>query len=176
MTHLDLLISSEQIRKKIAAVGQELDQLYSGQELTILMVMKGAICLVADLIREIHLPCAIEFMRASSYGHRGTQKGELVLSGLDELNLKDKNILLVDDIFDSGETFSQIIPQLLAKQPKTLKSLVLLSRKIPKHTRVKPDIVLFEIENQFVVGYGLDYKEHYRGLPGVYAFYTDESI
>lgn len=162
------LIGQEEIRQKVAQIGKQIDQDYAGEELTMIMVMKGSICLVADLIRQIHIPCAIEFVKASSYGHRGTQKGELSLTGLEEVDVQNKHILVVDDIFDSGVTLSQIISFLKHKNPKSLKSLVLLNKKLEREVDYRPDYVLFEIDNHFVVGYGLDYKEHYRGLDGVY--------
>lgn len=165
---LELLISAEEIQRKIGAIAPLIDAYYAGEELTIVMVMKGAICLTADLIRALKTPTTLEYIRASSYGHRGTQKGELVLSGVDELDLESRHVLLVDDIFDSGETLGEIATQLKKKGPKSLKTLVLLSVTTGA-TRSLPDYTLFHIEKVFVVGYGLDYKEHYRGLPGIYA-------
>jgi hypoxanthine phosphoribosyltransferase len=142
---------------------------YSDQEITIVMIMKGAICLVADLIRLLHLPCSIEIIQCSSYGQKGAERGHLTLLGLEKLHLKDKNVLVIDDIFDSGVTLSTVVDHLQEKNPKSLKSLVLLSKNVPRKTAYVPDYVLFDIEDRFVVGFGLDYKEHYRGLPGVYA-------
>ena len=132
------------------------------------MVMKGAFCLTSDLIRELKTLNVIEYLKASSYGKLGTQRGELTLTGLEGLDLSDKNVLLIDDIYDTGETLSQIISKLKTQNPKTLRSLVLLSKKGKRKISYTPDYVLFDIEDEFVVGYGLDYKEHYRGLPGVY--------
>ncbi len=173
MDKLELLISNEKIKEKIEQVAKILDAEYAGEEITIVMVMKGAICLTADLIRELESPCTVEYVKASSYGHRGTQRGELKVIGLDSLNLEGKNVLLVDDIYDSGATLTQILARLQEKNPKTLKSLVLLAKKVDRHTSYLPDYVLFEIENHFVIGYGLDYKEHYRGLPGIFLFKSD---
>ena len=172
MRNLQLLISPDAIRQKIAAVARAIDAQYAGEELTLIMVMKGAICIAADLMRALQTPCAIEYCSASSYGARGTQRGELKILGLDPLDLTDKHVLLVDDIFDSGTTLTQILLQLQAKNPKTLKSLVLLSKKVPRTTNYTPDYVLFEIENLFVIGFGLDYNEEYRGLPGIYSLET----
>ncbi len=168
MTNLQILISQQQIQEKIEQIAQQLDRDYAGKELTIVMVMKGAICLAADLIRKIHIPSEIEYIQASSYGQRGVERGELALLRLEELHIHQKHVLIVDDIFDSGQTLSQIVFLLQSKDPKSLKSLVLLNKKIPRQVSYHPDYVLFDIDNHFVIGYGLDYKERYRGLDGVY--------
>lgn len=168
MENIEPLITQSEIQQKIAEFAQIIDKAYQGEELTIVMVMKGALCITADLIRELKTPCTIECVTASSYGQKGTQRGELKVQGLEDLDLAGKNVLLVDDIYDSGETLSKIYAALKVKKPKTLKSLVLLAKNVKRNAVYKPDYVLFNIENQFVIGYGLDYKEFYRGLPGVY--------
>jgi hypoxanthine phosphoribosyltransferase len=165
---LEVVISQEEILKKISDVAKQLDDDYAGQEIVIVMVMKGAICLVADLIRHLSSPCSLEFVRGSSYGARGVERGDLIVTGLEEMHIAGKHVLVVDDIFDSGTTLTAIMNQLKKLQPKTLKSLVLLSKQVERKVNYTPDYVLFEVENRFVVGYGLDYKEHYRGLPGIY--------
>lgn len=167
---MELLISQDEIKAKTAAVAKIIDKDYQGEELTVVMVMKGAICVAADLIRELKTPTAIEFVTASSYGQNGVSRGELTISGLDKIDLAGKNVLLVDDIFDSGHTITKIMAKLGQKNPKSIKSLVMLVKNVERDVTYVPDYVLFHIENQFVIGYGLDYKEFYRGLPGVYIF------
>lgn len=170
----ELLISEQSIINKIAEVAAELDRDFHGHEVTIVMIMKGAICLVADLIRHIQNPCSIDFIHCSSYGKNGTERGELSFFGMDRIDVKGKHVLLVDDIFDSGVTLSEAAKRLKEQNPKSLKSLVLLTKNVPHKTDYRPDYTLFPIENRFVVGYGLDYKELYRGLPGVYAMIIEE--
>jgi len=170
MENIELLISEDEIKSKIAETARVINTEYKGQELVVVMVMKGALCITADLIRELEVPCEIEAVTASSYGQRGTSRGELKISGVDELNLAGKNVLLVDDIFDSGETVWQIVKRLKEKNPKSIKTFVLLVKNVERTLDYEPDYALFHIENRFVVGYGLDYKEYYRGLRGVYAF------
>jgi|SRR5580700_818171 hypoxanthine phosphoribosyltransferase len=170
MDNIELLISQDEIKSKITEFAQMLDTQYHNEELTIVMVMKGAICMTADLIRALKTPCTIEYVKASSYGQRGEKRGELKIFGLQELDLSSKNVLLVDDIYDSGETVSQIVAKLKEKKPKSLKSAVLLAKNVARDVNYIPDYILFNIGNQFVIGYGLDYKELYRGLPGIYAF------
>jgi hypoxanthine phosphoribosyltransferase len=167
---LEVLISAEEIKHQVQRVGKQLDQIYAGKELTIILIMKGAICLVSDLIRTLHIPHSIEFVRGSSYGQQGTKRGALTLFGIDSLNLAGKNVLVVDDIFDSGVTLFSIVHEIQKQHPHSIRTLVLLSKKVPRAVDFTPDHVLFEVENRFVVGYGLDYKEHYRGLSTVSAF------
>ena len=164
---LDLFISADEIQDKIAKIAIQLEADYKDQEVVIVMIMKGAICLVADLIRTISLPCVVESIQARSY--HGKTRENLQVKGIESLDLLSKNVLLVDDIFDSGNTLFQVHQALAEKKPKSLKSLVLLSKNI-SDLEYQPDYLLFSIENRFVVGYGLDYKEYYRGLRGIYLF------
>lgn len=141
---------------------------YEGKEVVLVMALKGAFIFVADLIRELRLPVQIESVHCSSYGSRGTKKGPLTIKGHETLELKGKHVLVVDDIFDSGETLSRVIETLKAKEPQTINSLVLLTKEVPRSIHFSPDYSLFTIADHFVVGYGLDYKEYYRGLPDIY--------
>ncbi len=170
---MELLISSEEISHKIREVAEILNEEYRDQELTVLVTLKGAICISADLIRHLTVPVKIEFIKASSYGQNGKERGALTIQGVDQLDLTSENILVIDDIFDTGHTMSGIIAQLQERNPKSLKSLVLLQKKVPRQISYLPDYTLFDIENRFVIGYGLDYKEYYRELPGIYAFIND---
>jgi hypoxanthine phosphoribosyltransferase len=168
--NLDLLISSNEIQIKIKEAAQQVSKEYKDKELTILMLMKGAICVTADLIRNIDIPFKLEYLKASSYGQNGMKSGELSIEGLENLEIEGRDVLLVDDIFETGKTILGVIEKLQNKKPKTLKTLLLLVKDISRKTSYRPDYVLFDIEDRFVVGYGLDYKEFYRGLPGIYAF------
>jgi hypoxanthine phosphoribosyltransferase len=162
-----LLISADQIKERVSEVAAQLDKDYHDKEIVMVMVMKGAVCIASDLIRHIKTPCSLEYVKASSYGSK-TVAGELTLSGLEGLNLADKHVLLVDDIYDTGATISEIKRQLLEHQPASLKTLVLLLKNKQRSTQEIPDYTLFNIENEFVIGYGLDFDELYRGLPGIY--------
>lgn len=170
--NLELLIGPDAIEQRIAEVAAQINREYD--ELTIIMVMKGAVCVTADLIRHLDVPFTLEYMRASSYGERGTMHGELKITGLEDLDLASKNVLIVDDIFDTGNTMTGIVEQIEKLNPKSLKTLVLLVKNVSRETAYRPDYVLFDIENRFVIGYGLDYKELYRGLRGIYAFINDD--
>jgi len=131
--------------------------------------MKGAICFGADLIRKIKNPKAtLNYIHCSSYGQQGSKRGELTITNLDKLDITSKHVILIDDIFDSGTTLSSVSSILRTKSPVSLKTLVVLEKRGKNITNFNPDISLFKIEDKFVVGYGLDYKELYRGLNGIY--------
>lgn len=174
--NLTPFISSEVLQKKIAETALQLDKEYNGQPITIVMVMKGAVFITVDLMRQLNTPVQLEYLKASSYGKNGTQRGTLTITGLEHLNIQDKHVLIIDDVFDSGNTIKTIKDQLQAKNPKSLKSLVLFEKKIPRAINYRPDYALFEIGNEFIVGYGLDYKEHFRELPGIYVLKNTELI
>lgn len=165
---LKLLISKEKIAAKIQEIAAILNKEYEGKELVIVMVMKGSFFLTADLVRHLHMPLVLEYIRASSYGMRGISSGDLIIQGVDDLDIKDKHVLIIDDIFDSGQTMTGVTKELKTKKPASIKSLVLLLKEINRPMKDLPNHFLFKIQDQFVVGYGLDYKEHYRHLPDVY--------
>lgn len=171
---LELLISTEEIQVKVAEAGLLIDEDYAEKNLTVLMVMKGAICIGADLIRNIHVPCKIECIRTSSYGYNGMTAGELTIESISKLELEGRDVLIVDDIFETGNTMLKLMDRIQEKNPASIKTLLLLVKDIPRKTNYRPDYVLFDIQDRFVIGYGLDYKELYRGLPGIYAFKDDK--
>ncbi|MEN9343585.1 MAG: hypoxanthine-guanine phosphoribosyltransferase [Chlamydiota bacterium] len=162
------LISKEEIARRISEVASDLDKLYAGKELVIVAIMKGSICLAADLIRALKNPkVCLECIHASSYGKHGIVPGELYVQE-SKLPIEGKHVLLIDDIFDSGRTLTSVAAQLQKQNPASLKTLVLLDKG--KSSLPSPNYVLFSIEDEFVIGYGLDYKECYRGLSGIYIF------
>jgi hypoxanthine phosphoribosyltransferase len=168
-TFLELLIPEEAIFEKILEISESLNNEYDGKELFIVAIQKGSLCLVADLIRHLNTPNDVEFIRCASYGSGGHLRGTLRITGLEQLKLEGKHVLIVDDIFDSGNTLTAVLTRIQEIKPASLKTLVLLSKRVPRKMPYQPNYVLFEIEDRFVVGYGLDYKEHFRGLKGVYA-------
>lgn len=168
-TKLRPLIDKNLIAVKIRETAAQMKIDYCGKDLVIVMVLKGALCLVADLIRELDLPLDVETVQCSSYGARGTERGELQVIGVERLQIHNRDVLLVDDIFDSGHTMATLLTELQKKHPRSIRTCVLLNKNnVPKITDYRPDYVLFDIDNLFVVGYGLDFKERYRGLSSVY--------
>lgn len=172
-SNLKLLISEDLIHKQLDKVAKRIEKDYKDKDLVILLIMKGALCLGADLIRKLNLPLNVEFIQCSSYGSRGAERGELTIYGLDRIEIKNRDVLVVDDIFDSGNTLSSVIQKIKIKEPRTIKSLVLLSKQISRTENLQPDYSLFDIPNYFVVGYGLDYQEKFRGLNGIYILEAD---
>lgn len=163
------LISREEIAVKIRETARLINADFAGQDLVIIMVLKGAACLVADLIREIDIPLEVETIQCSSYGIHGTMRGGLQIIGADLLHLHNRDILIVDDIFDSGKTMTTLIDTLKEQKPRSIKTCSLLYKKdVFKVADYRPEYVLFDIDDLFVVGYGLDFKEKYRNLPAIY--------
>ena len=161
------LIDKKTIEKRIAQLGAEITKDYEGKELTVICVLKGAVFFCCDLTRQIKLPTKIEFIRASSYvGEDSTGKVEFKLK-LDD-DVTDKDVLVVEDIIDTGTTMVEILNYLNEQKPNSLKLCALLDK--PERRKVeglRADYLGFTIPNMFVVGYGLDLDEEYRNLPSV---------
>jgi len=165
-----LIIHQDEIKSKISQIAQRIDLDYKEKEIVFVMIMKGSFIFVADLVRELKTPFTLEIITCSSYGQKGMKRSELSIEGLDKLDLENKHVIIADDIFDSGHTLDKVKKEILEKKPLSLKTLVMLVKKNPKKKSgiALPDYYLFEVENKFVVGYGLDYKEYFRGLKDIY--------
>ncbi len=161
--NLKLLIPRDVLAAGVRSAASWIDQTSTKEPLLIIAILKSSICFVADLIRCIQSPFHLDFIRCSSYGMKGAQKGELQIQGLESLNLKGRRVLLVDDIADSGETILRTKEALLEGGAASVETLVLLSKQSSAAS-----FVVFQIPSQFVVGYGMDYKEELRGLPHLY--------
>ncbi|MDR6610756.1 hypoxanthine phosphoribosyltransferase [Leifsonia sp. 1010] len=163
----EILITAEQIRSRIAELAREVEQDYAGKDVLLIGVLKGAVMVMADLSRELRIPVTMDWMAVSSYGS-GTQSSGVVriLKDLDT-DLSGKTVLIVEDIIDSGLTLSWLLSNLRSRGPESIEIFTLLRK--PDAARVEIDVkyVGFDIPNQFVVGYGLDYDERYRTLRGV---------
>ena len=163
----EILITEEQIRSRIAELAREVEGHYAGKDVLLIGVLKGAVMVMADLSRELRIPVTMDWMAVSSYGS-GTQSSGVVriLKDLDT-DLSGKTVLIVEDIIDSGLTLSWLLSNLRSRGPESIEIFTLLRK--PDAARVEIDVkyVGFDIPNQFVVGYGLDYDERYRTLRGV---------
>jgi len=165
----NLLISEEEIACKVAKCAQWLNTEYAGQEVILVLILKGAIVFAADLIRQLTISFQLECVQASSYGMKGTiPDDEVKIGSVQQLGLRGKEVVVVDDIFDRGETLYRVIEMIKLEEPKRVQSLVLLRKKREQKISYAPDYVCFDIEDRFVIGYGLDYKEHFRGLKDIY--------
>ena len=161
----EILISRDEINSRVKQLGHEISQDYLGRELHLVGVLNGAFMFLADLVRNLSIPCQICFMQASSYKDKQISSGKVVL--MHNLDLSDKDVLVVEDIFDTGLTIKRIKEDLNIQKPASLEICALLNKKIPDKVPVKVKYIGFEIENRFVVGYGLDYAEKYRELPHI---------
>jgi hypoxanthine phosphoribosyltransferase len=163
----EILITEEQIRSRIAELARQVERDYAGKDVLLVGVLKGAVMVMADLSRELRIPVTMDWMAVSSYGS-GTQSSGVVriLKDLDT-DLSGKTVLIVEDIIDSGLTLSWLLSNLRSRGPESIEIFALLRK--PEAARVEIDVeyVGFDIPNQFVVGYGLDYDERYRTLRGV---------
>lgn len=162
-----ILINEEQLREKVQALGAQISKDYEGKKLLVLGVLKGSFVFMADLIRSITIPCQVEFMAVSSY-HSGVKTSGVVKIIKDiDINPEDFNILVVEDILDSGLTLSYLKEMLMQRGASGLKIAALLDKPARRQAEISPDYCGFEVPDEFLVGYGLDYAEHYRNLPYV---------
>jgi hypoxanthine phosphoribosyltransferase len=162
-----ILITQEAIQKRVEALATEITQDYEGKELTILALMKGSVVFLADLLRLIPIPLRLEVLPVSSY-HGGLETSGVVTFATHFLpDIFNHHVLLIDDILDSGTTLKAITACILEKKPASLRSCVLLHKKIKTQPGINAEYVGFEIPDAFVVGYGLDYQEYYRNLPEI---------
>src|SRR5205085_8718494 len=161
-----VLITEEQIAQRIRDLSAELTRDFAGRELVVVAVLNGTIMFLADLIRHLALPLRLDFIGISSYGS-GTESGEMVFTKELRLDVRGRDVLLVDDILDTGKTLSRVLAKLRELKPRMIKTCVLLEKPERRIEKVQADYVGFSIPNLFVVGYGLDYAERYRNLPFV---------
>ena len=162
-----ILLTEEQIKNRIEELGKELSEEYAGKNPVIVGVLKGVVVFYADMIRQIKVPCQMDFMWISSYA--GTNSAEMVVRKDISADIKGRHVLILEDIYDTGNSLDYTYKHLLSKEPASLKICTLLDkpeRRKPGIT-LKPEYVGFEIPNAFVVGYGLDFNEQYRNLPYV---------
>lgn len=163
-----ILVSEEQLRAKVAELGAQISRDYDGHDLLLVSILKGSVVFMADIMRAISIPCSIDFMVVSSYGGANTQSTGLVkiVKDLDQ-DLSGKDVLIVEDILDTGITLSHLVPMLELRHPRSVRLCTILSKPSRRKADIEPDYLGFEVPDEFVVGYGLDYDEKYRNLPYV---------
>jgi len=158
-----VLVTEEQIHQSVAQLAAEINRREEGRPLTVIAIMTGAIVLLADLIRQLDMPLRVGVVQTRSY--QGTRQGPLSINSDMMLDIVGRDVLLVDDIFDTGVTLFEVVSLLDEMRPKSIRSAVLLLKKGKQQVVMRPDYVGFEIPDEFVVGYGLDYNDAYRNLP-----------
>lgn len=164
---IDVLISREEIEKKVRELGEKITTDYKGKELIIIGLLRGSVLFMSDLIREINLPLKVDFMTVSSYGNEKYSSREVkIIQDLNE-NIMGKNVIVVEDIIDSGLTLNKVLEILKTREPESLKLAAFLNKPTRREIEVQVDYIGYDIPDEFVVGYGLDFAQMYRNLPYV---------
>lgn len=162
-----ILYSEEQVRERVAELGRQISEDYRGKSLVLISILKGGIIFLADLTRAITIPHAFDLMGASSYKNRTMSSGKVIITKDTELDLAGRDILLVEDILDTGHTLSVIIELLKIQSPNSVEICCLLNKERERKFDLPLRYTGFTIPDEFVVGYGLDYNENYRNLSGL---------
>lgn len=169
----EVLISSSQIKKRVAELGKEITQDYQRKNLLLISILRGGLIFLVDLMREIDLPLSIDFMGISTYGFAESSSGVVRITKDLEESVEDKDILIVEDIIDTGLTISYLLRSLKARYPRSLEVCTLLDRDIRRIANINIKYVGFKIGEEFLVGYGLDYKQKFRNLSSIYRLRLD---
>ena len=162
-----VMLTEEQIQERTKALAAQLDRLYAGRKPIVVCILKGSVLFFADLIRNMSTPMEVDFMTVSSYGSGTVSTRELVIKKDLSVDIKGRDVLIVEDIIDSGNTLNCLKKMLITRQPASLNIVTLLDKPERREVPMEPDYTGFVIEDEFVIGYGLDYAEEYRNLPYV---------
>lgn len=160
---MKILLDQLQLNNGVDELARSINQEYRNRPLTIIGVLTGSVVLLADLIRKLEMPLRVGVVQTSSY--QGTERGALAINADMMLDITNRDVLLIDDIFDTGNTLSEVIDLMRELGPASLKSAVLLCKSGKQEVDWRPDFVAFDIPDEFVVGYGLDYNDEFRNLP-----------
>jgi hypoxanthine phosphoribosyltransferase len=168
-----ILFPGREIQKKVIELGNRITFDYYGKELILICILRGAVVFLTDLIKYIDLPLSIDFMSISAYGFNDTDSGLVkITKDLDE-NIEGKDVLIVEDIIDTGLTLSYLIRNLQLRDPASIEICTLIDREVRRIANLKIKYSAFKLEEKYVVGYGLDYKQKYRNLESIYELRTD---
>ena len=162
-----VMITAEQIQERVKALAAQMDKLYEGRKPLIVCILKGSVLFFTDLIRNMQTSLEVDFMAVSSYGAGTVSSGELKIKKDLTMDIRDRDVLIVEDIIDSGNTLYYLKKLLIARQPASLNIITLLDKPARREAPIEPEYTGFVIEDEFVIGYGLDYDEEYRNLPYV---------
>ena len=162
------VLSRAEISQKVKGLAQRISEDYKGKELIVLGVLKGSFIFLADLIREITIPVQVDFVRLASYGSNTTSSGTIRITKEAELDIRDRDVLIVEDIIDSGVTIAYLLDHLKSFSPKSVKVCAFIDKSERREVQVSIDYAGIMVEQGFLVGYGLDFDEKYRALPALY--------
>ena len=161
----EILFSEEQLSSRVNEIARQITQDYQGKEIVLISVLRGSFVFMADLCRRIDLPCTVDFMAVSSYGDGTTTTGAVKINKDLSRDIAGRDVIIVEDILDSGVTLSYLKNYLAGRKPASISIVTLLDKPSRRRADIKADYSGFEVEDAFVVGYGLDYAEKYRNLP-----------
>ena len=165
----DILVKPEELRKRVSELAAEISRDYAGRDLVLIGVLKGAVFFLSDLMRQLEVPCEVDFMAVASYGSATKSSGVVrILKDLDAV-IEGRDVLIIEDIVDSGLTLQYLLRNLGARNPRSLEVCALLTKPERRKVHLPTRYVGFEIPDRFVIGYGLDHAERYRNLPFVAA-------
>ena len=164
------LFSREEIAKRVRELGIEISEDYKGKDLVVISLLRGSFIFTSDLVRELSIPVEVEFMTTSSYGHSEESSGQVEIVHDIRTDIKGKDVLIVDDIMDSGFTLENVVEHLEEKSPRSIKVSVMLDKPSRRKVDLAPDYVGFTIPDVFIVGYGLNYGDFYRNIPYIFTF------
>jgi len=169
----EILIPRSEISRRVQEMADQISRECAGEEILAIGVLKGAFIFMSDLVRAMAVPCQTDFIRAASYGAGSESSGNVVITKDVELAVEGRNILIVEDIVDTGLTLQYIVDHMKRRNPKSIKVCTFLDKRKKRKVPFEADYVGFSIDDGFVVGYGLDFNEQYRFLPDVYVIQTD---
>ncbi len=162
------VLSRAEIARKVKALAQRISEDYAGKEPIVIGVLKGGFVFLADLIRELTIPVQVDFVRLASYGSNTTSSGTIQVTKETELDIRDRDVLIVEDIIDSGLTIAHLVEHLKSFSPKSVKVCTFVDKTERREVQVPIDYAGLMVEHGFLVGYGLDFDEKYRALPAIY--------
>ena len=163
----EILVQADDLKRRVRELGEEITRDYTGKDLLLICVLKGAVFFLSDLMREIDVPCEVDFMAVASYGDSTDSSGVVrILKDLDA-SIENRHVLIVEDIVDSGLTLQYLMRNLRARKPASLEICALLTKPERRKAEVEASYIGFEIPDRFVIGYGLDHAERHRNLPYV---------
>lgn len=166
--HLNHLLTAEEITSMVKKLAEQISQDYNGRKLVLVCILKGAFMFLSDLIRHLKIPVEIDFVRLASYGSGMKSFGNIEITKDIELPIEGKDVLIIEDIIDSGHTLQFLKDRLILSNPRSVKICALLDKKARREVKIEADYLGTDVDDVFVVGYGIDFGEYYRNLPEIY--------